>query len=181
MNRVESDIINLKMKKTLIIIGLILLAGIFFVLIVVGNELRQWFSSPSEPAPIVVPCDGNPASKIALGRPSRSRTPSEFTTQGGKIFFTASGFLHGGVFDPEQGTTGIYIGSPDNMPVWDPQPDTVSNTLTEFSVPEKEYVSINLDPGRYWLWSSNSVLIELLSCMPDGVSDPFVPEQEPLF
>jgi hypothetical protein len=152
-----------------------LIAGLIAVLVGAAVMYLQ-FMQPSAPtaqvpANAAMPCGGQPASTASLGTPSREGQPAEFTTTGGDLYFSAHGFEHGGMFDPKTGVTLLYLGQPGDPPKYDRQSTTVSNTLLEVLVREREYVKQTLGAGQYWLLSSNSVAIEVMSCRPDGLTE----------
>ena len=66
-----------------------------------------------------------------LGRPSEGGPTAEFTTDGSTFYITATGFDHGGYFDPKRGITAIYIGPARTPPTWNPQRDIVTNTTKQ--------------------------------------------------
>ena len=124
------------------------------------------------PNPQLLPCGGTPASTVELGYPYVGTSTAEFTTAGAPLFVTARHFAHG-LFVPEgHGATAIYVGSTATPPTWDEQRSIVSNTTEEIFVKEGEYGELMLPAGRFWLWSGSGGDIVVVSCIPNGVSDP---------
>jgi hypothetical protein len=122
--------------------------------------------------PSTLPCGEASASTAELGSPYRGGPTAEFTTSGGTIFVTARRFEHGGVLDPQQGVTAIYVGRSATRPSWDQQRNTVSNSIATLTVREGDYGKVSVSSGRYWLWTSTGGDILIVSCRRDGVSDP---------
>lgn len=137
-------------------------------------KLSASFLSPTKTTKTQIsPCGESPSSAVNLGSPYRlSSLPAEFTTTGGEIFITARRFEHGGIFDPEQGITAIYIGHAETPPSWDRQRNIVSNTLEELTINEGEYGKVTLPAGRYWLWTTTGGDIQLISCRPKAITNP---------
>ncbi len=128
---------------------------------------------PAEPMPAEqqMPCGGNPASFVELGSPYLTKSTAEFTTVGGEIYIIARRYEHG-ILLPERRATAIYIGHYNIPPTWDSPKNIVSNVYKETSVWEKDYGTLTLPAGRYWLWSSSGGDIVIYSCEEGGVSDP---------
>lgn len=128
---------------------------------------------PGEPMPKeqLMPCGGNPASFVELGSPYLTNPTAEFTTAGGEIYVIARRYEHG-ILLPNRRTTAVYIGHYNNPPVWDSPKNTVSNTYEKITVWEKDYGTLILPAGRYWLWSSSGGDVVVYSCEAGGVSDP---------
>ncbi|MGB2632041.1 MAG: hypothetical protein WBC48_03935, partial [Minisyncoccales bacterium] len=118
------------------------------------------------------PCNGAPASQVELGYPYivNDKT-AEFTTSGGEIYVVARSYEHG-ILLPSRRATGIYFGYASNPPSWNSPRNIVSNVYKKITVWEKDYGTLTLPAGRYWLWSSAGGDIVVYSCEPDGVSDP---------
>jgi hypothetical protein len=110
------------------------------------------------------PTCGISATQIALGSPYLSQPVAYFTTDGSDVYISARHFEHGGIFDPETGTTGIWIGDSATPPIYDEHTSQVSNTKLELSVQEGKHKKAQLPAGRYWLWSSNGGDIVAASC-----------------
>jgi hypothetical protein len=120
--------------------------------------------------PATRPCV-QPASTASLGNPISGSPPAEFTTDGSPIWLTATGFSHGGFFDPKVGSTAIYIGPIDKPPTYDRQRSTISNTQYEFDLTEDQPSKVQLQPGRYWLLESNGPALTIDGCTPTAVTE----------
>jgi len=128
---------------------------------------------PAEPMPAEqqMPCGGNPASFVELGSPYLTKSTAEFTTVGGEIYIIARRYEHG-ILLPERGGSGIYVGLLNQLPFWDKQTSKITNVYKEITIKEKDYGTLTLPAGRYWLWSSSGGDIVIYSCEEGGVSDP---------
>lgn len=116
------------------------------------------------------PCPEAPA--VDLGLPNRTGPFAEFTlTEPGRVWVTATGFLHGGIFDPEVGTAAVYVGSMQAPPTYDPQRSLVTNTLVNTRVVEETWTALDLEAGAHWLWTSASPDISLKTCDGPAVTD----------
>ncbi|HOI97924.1 MAG TPA: hypothetical protein PLA19_05500 [Candidatus Pacearchaeota archaeon] len=167
---------NKKIKTAAIIaaiLGLLALIWFFAADYLFAFILSKIFP-PGPPAPTtqLLPCNGVPASQAELGYPYivNDKT-AEFTTSGGEIYVVARSYEHG-ILLPSRGGTGIYVGISTELPVWDKQRSTISNVYQGVTALEKDYGTLTLPAGRYWLWSSAGGDIVVYSCQPDGVSDP---------
>lgn len=107
---------------------------------------------------------------ISLGILSVDGEPALFTSDGSELVFAADGFSHGGVLDPKVGSTAVYVGSPDRMPVDVPASGHVTNVTHEFGINEGQETIQILPAGRYWLVTSNGVHVTVRSCPPGGVT-----------
>jgi hypothetical protein len=107
---------------------------------------------------------------ISLGRPSGGDELALFTVDGSELVFAADEFAHGGLFDPEVGSTAVYVGNPDRMPVYVQGSGSYTNVTHEFSITEGQVTSQTLPAGRYWLVTSNFVGVTVRSCLPGGVT-----------
>src|SRR5262249_25152303 len=128
-------------------------------------------STPGVPTAGAPSCEA--AQSISLGRPGVSRLPAlaTFRTSGADVFVSASGFPHGGAFDPKVGSTLVYVGLADSPPSYDAQRDVVSHATTTVQVTENQHALLRLPTGRYWLLSSNTVRISLSACQKETVTD----------
>lgn len=107
---------------------------------------------------------------ISLGILSVDGEPALFTSDGSELVFAADGFSHGGVLDPKVGSTAVYVGNPDRMPLYVPASGHVTNVTHEFGIGEGQETSQILPAGRYWLVNSNFVHVTVRSCPPGGVT-----------
>lgn len=125
--------------------------------------------SPSASAP--VPCleDGSHAD---LGAAQRGSGVAEFTTAGGTVHVAVRDFPKGGIFDPEVGTAGVYVGDAAIPPTYDEQSGAVTGVLAQTSVREGAWADLELAPGRYWIWVTNGSDVVVAGCEPDSVTDP---------
>lgn len=116
------------------------------------------------------PCGPAGLAKADLGYPWTEY--AEFTTQGGQVYVTASGFSHSGVFDAAvgEGRTRLHVGAgtPENFNVQGGSGP--SNAMLSVGVEEDSFAEIELPAGTYWLTSSNRAAIAVVSCVEDGVS-----------
>lgn len=116
------------------------------------------------------PCPG--AGSVDLGRPLRTGAFAEFTlAEPGRVWVTATGFSKGGIFDPDVGSTAVYVGIMDQPPTYDEQRSTVSDTVVDTRVVEDTWTALDLDAERHWLWTSNSAVIGLKTCDGPPVTD----------
>lgn len=116
------------------------------------------------------PCPDAPA--VDLGRPNRTGPFAEFTlTEPGRVWITATGFPHGGIFDPDVGTAAVYVGSMQAPPTHDQQRSIVTNTLVDTRVIEETWTALDLEVGAHWLWTSASPTISLKTCDGRAVTD----------
>lgn len=98
-------------KRPLITVALLLtLSGCY-------SNVFEAAKTKDKEANIQPPCGPEGVAKADLGRPWTEY--AEFTTQGGQIYVTASGFSHGGVFDAAvgEGRTRLHVGTgtPENF------------------------------------------------------------------
>jgi hypothetical protein len=116
------------------------------------------------------PC-GDGASRAELGAPFVGGPAAEFTTAGGTVYVAVERFDHGGAFDPATGTATVYVGPADRPPTYDRQTGAVGNARADVHVEERTFAALTLEPGRYWLWTTNGSGVVVMSCDPGGVSD----------
>jgi hypothetical protein len=111
-------------------------------------------------------------SPISLGSPSGGDELALFTVDGSELVFAADGFDHGGVLPhfSEVGSTAVYVGNPDRMPVYLRASGDYTNVTHEFEVIEGQVTSQTLPAGRYWLVTSNFVGVTVRSCLPGSVT-----------
>jgi hypothetical protein len=164
-------------KNKIIIIIVSILSAVGFLWYFFADDLFLFILSrtvpPAEPMPKeqLMPCGGNPASFVELGSPYLTNPVAEFTTAGGEIYIVARRYEHG-ILLPERGGSGVYIGFLNQLPVWNKQTSKIANAYKEIIIKEKDYGTLILPAGRYWLWSSSGGDIVIYSCEEGGVSDP---------
>lgn len=118
------------------------------------------------------PCRDSPASSAELGSPQRlSGRTARFSTDGSTVYVTARSFEKGGPLDPEQGLTAVWVGHNDVTPRYDEQSGRVLGATERIMVREGDFGAIDLDAGRYWLWTSTGGDVLAISCARRGVSD----------
>ncbi len=146
------------------LITLIALAVLAYVLASVINKSPnvQPYTRQATPSS-TLPC-GNFAKVISLGKPRVGGEVAYFNTEGGDIYITATGFEHGGYFDPDVGKTMVYVGKADKLPTYNEQSSAVSNATAELLITENKYTHYLLEAGRYWAWTSNGVEVRIASC-----------------
>lgn len=150
--------------KRLITVGLLLaLSGCY------SNLFDGPKTEPKE-TNVQPPCGPDGEAKAELGYPWAGY--SEFSTQGGQIYVTASGFRHGGVFDAAvgEGRTRLHVGAgtPENFNAQGGSGP--SNATLSIGVEEDSFVEIELPAGTFWLTSTNVAEIAVVSCTEGGVS-----------
>lgn len=129
-----------------------------------SHAVRAGPTEAPEPCP-----DGT---SVELGSPYRPGPQAKFSTVGGEVWITARAFEHGGIFDPETGRTGIYIGTSSEPLTDHPQSGRVGNAVLKTSVVERSWSKIHIPAGDYRLWSTSGGDVIVRSCEPEGVFDP---------
>jgi hypothetical protein len=163
---------NKKLKRVLIIIGLILIIaiiGMAIAMFMLFKEFKGVVTSWSPSGLDSLPCE--PKSQVELGSPYTGGKTAEFSTSGSDLYFIARYFHHGGILDLEKYMAGIYVGPVEKKPSWDTQRNIISNVSMEINFTEGYYGVLTLPVGRYWLWSSSGDVV-IYSCEEGGVSDP---------
>ena len=160
-------------KNKIIVVIISILMAVVSLWYFFADDLFLCTVPPAEPMPTEqqMPCGGNPASFVELGSPYLTKSTAEFTTNGGEIYVIARRYEHG-ILLPERRATAIYIGHYNIPPAWDSPKNIVSNVYKKTSVWEKDYGTLTLPAGRYWLWSSSGRDVVVYSCEEGGVSDP---------
>lgn len=160
-------------KKNFIIIIFILILIIVIYSVKRGGLLKKTNTEPATPVTEqTVPCKGKPLTKIEFGRLYGVNHPSaEFTTTGGDIYIVARNTERSGVFDLGN-STDISIGFADQQPKWNDPADVKAKTIINISAIKDKFNKVSLTQGRYWFWTSRGADIDLISCNPNGVSDP---------
>jgi len=165
---------NKKLKRVLIIIGLILIIaiiGMAIAMFLMLKELKGVVTSWSPSGLDSLPCE--PKSQVELGSPYRiNGQVAEFTTNGGKLYITAKRFPHSGFSGSWDQITALNFGVADNLPEIDMQRGVITNTAESTYLAEKKYAEVEFLPGRYWLLSGVGGSIVIYSCEEGGVSDP---------
>jgi hypothetical protein len=128
-------------------------------------------AASSSPPNSTTACAG--AHAVSLGRLGVSGAPAaaRFTTDGGALYVTATGFPHGGAFDPKVGKTKVYIGPAATPATYDRQSNTVSHTRVAVDVEEGRPAPVTLPAGQWWLLSSWTVDITLYGCAASTITD----------
>lgn len=156
----------------IIIILVLVIYGYFFIKIFLYPKPSRVDMKEYTPVNYkILPCDESKASKVNLDYPYPEKPPAEFTTKGGDIYIKQRNFPHGGFFNPKVGIGSVYVGLISNPPIWDKINDNISGVFSKAVFEESNYGKLNIPPGRYWLWSRGNG-IELISCTPNGLSDP---------
>ncbi len=104
---------NKKLKRILIVVGLVVAAvavGAVIVALMALNQLKEIVTAPPAPMGLdTLPCE--PKSQVELGSPYTGGETAEFSTNGSDLYFIARYFHHGGILDLKKYTAGIYVGS----------------------------------------------------------------------
>lgn len=117
------------------------------------------------------PCDGT-GTLVDLGTPHRlAGRHAEFTTSGGTVWVMPGDFEAGGLLDAGLAFTMIEVGSAGTPPSYDVQTDTTAGVIASTIVEDGRWEALDLEKGRYWLWSSRGATITVQQC-DDGLSDP---------
>jgi len=131
---------------------------------------------PAERTNIKPPCGDQGVSRVDLGTPWYNpldryqdlSSYAEFTTNGGPLYLTATGFAHSADRDSDlaQTTISMGLGVPrrhiNELPIW--------NIIEQVDLLEGDFIEIRLDPGTYWLLSESPADIAIVSCQEGGVS-----------
>jgi hypothetical protein len=130
-----------------------------------------------------VPCDGAPASGIEFDNPTLNGEvpePGRFVTTGGTIYVMPAHFVRGAIFDAgEYAITAVNVGG-DGITPTDIEPDGSDTGIVRLaSLHEREYGRMALVAGTYWLVSTNTATIELLSCTPGALTVVAAPTPAP--
>lgn len=88
----------------------------------------------------------------------------------GRYRLTATGFLHGGLFDPKVGQTAVVWGLSSSTPTYEPGPATVTGVVGGAAVAEGGETWVNLPAGTFWFLNSKGVHISLAACSPATVT-----------
>jgi ABC-type Fe3+-hydroxamate transport system substrate-binding protein len=92
------------------------------------------------------------------------------TLSGGTYRLMATGFLHGGPFDPAVGRTTLAWGPTSTPPTYDPGPATVPQRTGQLDLVEKVPTVVELSAGTFWFLNSNGVRVRLEACSPATAS-----------
>lgn len=129
-------------------------------------------TNPTAAGPSEAPDPCPDTATVDLGRPVRTGAFAEFTLAGpDRVWVTATGFEKGGIFDPDVGSTAVYVGTMDQPPTYDEQRSAVSDTVVDTRVVEDTWTALDLEADRHWLWTSNSAVIALKTCDGPPVTD----------
>jgi hypothetical protein len=107
---------------------------------------------------------------LELGRPFRGQQWAEFDAAGGEVLVTVRRFEKGGVLDREVGRSAVFVDPAAQPPRYDEQSGRVSGSLSRTSVVEGAWSSVEVPPGRYWLWATNGSDVAVRSCAAGGMS-----------
>ena len=119
------------------------------------------------------PCLGVPVAQVNLGSPYRAKGAEArtfFATNGSPVYFTARKFSHGGVLDPPQGVTAVYLGPRANLPTVARDSGEVSGTTVTLTVKEGEWEAAALPAGGYWVLTSTGGDLVVVGCSPGAVA-----------
>lgn len=118
---------------------------------------RNAVTAPPPPCP-----SPGPVVVLTKGGPTGGVVP--FTVGGGLYELTAQGFPHGGIFDPNQGVTRVWIGPEGTEPLGDPRENRPTQLTSEVYVTEGVPTQITLPRGNFWIANSFGVQISGRSC-----------------
>jgi len=119
-------------------------------------------------APVPCPTAGPP---VELGSSGFDDSPRRLVrVSAGRYRLTATGFLHGGLFDPEVGQTAVVWGHTSTTPTYEPGPATVTGVVGSAVVVEGAETWVDLPGGTLWFLNSNGVHISLAACPPATVT-----------
>lgn len=109
---------------------------------------------------------------VDLGSRTFDRAPSTLVrTLAGWYLVSATGFEHGGPFDPPVGRTLVAWGSADRTPTYDSGPATVGGASGTFEVVEDQGTWVELPEGEHWFLNSNGAELSIAGCGP-GIPTP---------
>jgi len=151
---------KIKFVVKLLIVIFILFVGLVFL-------VNKWLEGQNGIKSL--PCKA--ASAIELGSPVVGGPTAEFTTSGGPIYVISRRFKHGGILTPNRYFETIHVGFANVPPIWRRQDGTVANEVKKASFYEGNYGKLDLEPGRYWLWSGGGD-VAIYSCEAGVISDP---------
>lgn len=101
-----------------------------------------------------------------LGNASHNAEPAQFTTAGGTLNIKLTQFNR-----DLKDSVAVYIGADTNPPVWNEKSKTVDNAAIKFQAKQDDYYAIDLEPGRYWFWTSDAANAFIGSCSDNGLRD----------
>lgn len=149
---------------SLVLTTLLAIPVLAFLLITDKNTVPSVQPNVRPIDPSITPACGDSAKVISLGRPRVGGEVAYFNTADGDVYVTATGFEHGGYFDPDVGKTMVYVGKGDKLPTYNEQSSAVSNAAAELLITENKYTPHRFEEGRYWAWTSNGVEVRIASC-----------------
>lgn len=102
---------------------------------------------------------------VELGSDTFDKDPStRVRTPAGWYLVSATGFEHGGLFDPPEGRTLVAWGPADRVPTYDPGPATVRGASGTFEVVEGKGTWVQLPEGDHWFLNSNGADLGIAGC-----------------
>lgn len=119
------------------------------------------------------PCVDAPVAQVDLGSPYRAKGAEAralFETDGSPVYFTARKFSHGGVLDPPQGVTAVYIGPTASTPTVERESGEVSGTEVTLTIKEGDWQAASLPAGSYWVLTSTGGDLVVVGCSPGAVA-----------
>jgi hypothetical protein len=123
-------------------------------------------TSATSTTSILPPCTaGGP--EVDLGAFAYDRTPESYVrTRAGWYRLTATGFLHGGLFDAKEGRTTIVWGLSSSPPAYHPGPNKVTGLLDTAEVTEGEDVWVELPDATLWFLNAYGARLTIQGCPP---------------
>ncbi len=112
------------------------------------------------------PCQPSGAA-LDLGAHAFDVAPQDHVkVSGGRYLLTATGFVHGGPFDPEVGRTKVVWGPKETPPRYDAGSATATGASGAADVVEDEPAVVDLEEGTWWFLNSNAAQLTLQACAP---------------
>lgn len=100
-----------------------------------------------------------------LGWYTLDRAPSaHLRAEAGRYLIVATGFPHGGPFDPAVGRTIVSWGSADSPPTHSPGPNTVSGASGTITLAENVPALVHLPAGKLWFLNSAGASLTVRTC-----------------
>lgn len=106
---------------------------------------------------------------VDLGHPTVvGASVAEFATEGGEVHLEATGVDQGGWFDAS--VTTVYVGEATRPAEFDGRGHLAGPFAAEVRVVDREFATVTLPAGRYWVTSSDGGDLKVTSCQPGGVT-----------